>query len=100
MKKRLLLSVISILLALGLFAVQKNTQFNKNSKVTITGYVISKGNMPFIFPVIRTQDGTEYMIICKEKIKNKLLKAQGYLIKFTGKIEEEAFVLKKWKVLK
>ena len=84
----------------ALFGVQNNTQSSKNSKVVITGYVISKGNVPFVYPVIRTEDGTEYMIACKDKVKQKLLNSQGYLIKFTGKLEDDVFVLKKWKVQK
>lgn len=98
MKKKLLINLICITLALSLYAIQKNQDNRKNQNITITGYVISKGNLPFVFPVIRTEDGTEYLIICKEKTKNKLLKAQGYKIKFTGTINEEGFfVLKKWK---
>lgn len=97
MKKKLLINLLCITLALSLYAIQKNQDNRKNQNIIITGYVISKGNLPFVFPVIRTENGTEYLIICKEKTKNKLLKAQGYLIKFTGKIEDGAFVLKKWK---
>ena len=85
----------------ALFGVQKNTQDKNNSKLVITGYVVSKGNVPFVYPVIRTQDDTEYMIVCKDKVKQRLLNAQGYLIKFTGTLNEDGFfVLKKWKLLK
>ena len=100
MKKKFLIYCISLIMLSALFGVQNNTQSSKNSKVVITGYVISKGNVPFVYPVIRTEDGTEYMIACKDKVKQKLLNSQGYLIKFTGKLEDGVFVLKKWKVLK
>ena len=53
----------------ALFGVQKSTQVKNNSKVVISGYVVSKGNVPFVYPVIRTQDDTEYMIVCKDKVK-------------------------------
>lgn len=99
--KKIILLVLSIFLISSLFAVQKNEQFKVNSKIIVTGYVVSKGNVPFVYPAIRTQDGTEYMIICKDKTKEKLLDTQGYLIKFTGKINEDGFfVLKKWKKIK
>ena len=98
MKKNYLIVILSVFLISSIFGVQKNEQSKINSKVVITGYVVSKGNMPFTFPAIRAQDGTEYMIICNDKTKRKLLDAQGYLIKFTGKINEDGFfVLKKWK---
>ena len=100
MKKKFLIYFISLIMLSALFGVQNNTQSSKNSKVVITGYVISKGNVPFVYPVIRTEDGTEYMIACKDKVKQKLLNSQGYLIKFTGKLEEGVFILKKWKVQK
>ena len=101
MKKKFLICLISIIMVSALFGVQNNAQSTNNSKVVITGYVAAKGNVPFVYPAIRAQDGTEYMIVCKEKQKKKLLNAQGNLIKFTGTINEEGFfVLKKWKVLK
>lgn len=101
MKKKILICFLSLIVVSAIFGVQKNTQVKNNSKLVVTGYVISKGNVPFVYPVIRTEDGTEYMIVCKEKQKQKLLNAQGYLIKFSGTLNEEGFfVLKKWKVLK
>ena len=101
MKKKLFVYLFSILIVSALFGVQKTSQVKTNSKVVVTGYVAAKGNVPFIYPAIKTEDGTEYMIVCKDKAKQKLLNAQGQLIKFTGTINEEgAFVLKKWKVLK
>ena len=99
--KKYILVLLSLFIFSSLFAVQKTTKLNKNSKVVITGYVVSKGNVPFVYPAIRAQDGMEYMIICKDKTKQKLLNAQGSLIKFTGTLNEDGFfVLKKWKVLK
>lgn len=101
MKKKILICFISLFIVSAIFSVQKSAQVKTNSKVVITGYVVSKGNVPFVYPVIRTEDGTEYMIVCKDKQKQKLLNAQGNLIKFTGTINENGFfVLKKWKVLK
>ena len=98
MKKKYLLLILSIFLVSSLFGVQKSAQVKAGSKIIVTGYVVSKGNMPFVYPAIKAQDGTEYMIICKDKTKRKLLDAQGYLIKFTGKLNEDGFfVLKKWK---
>ena len=101
MKKRIFIIFLSIFIIPVLFGVQKTAQPAKYSKIQITGYIISKGNVPFVYPVIRTSDGTEYEIICKEKTKNKLLSEQGYLIQFSGQINEDGFfVLKRWKVMK
>ena len=101
MKKKFLVYFISLIMISALFGVQKNTQSKSNSKVVITGYVVSKGNVPFNYPAIETEDGKEYKIVCKEKVKQKLFNAQGNLIKFTGKIEEDGtFILKKWKKIK
>ena len=83
MKKKFLIYFFSLVLVSALFGVQNNTQVSKNSKVVITGYVVSKGNVPFVYPAIRTEDGTEYTIACKDRVKQKLLNSQGYLIKFT-----------------
>ena len=100
-KKTVLIYLLGILMISTLSGVQKSAQSKTNSKLVVTGYVVSKGNMPFVYPVIRTQDGTEYMIVCKDKVKQKLLNAQGNLIKFTGTLNEDGFfVLKKWKVVK
>ena len=100
MNKKYLIVILSLFIVSSLFGVQKSEQSKSNPKVVITGYVISKGNVPFGYPVIRTEKGIEYMIACKDKTKQKLLNAQGNLIKFTGTIEDGVFVLKKWKVLK
>ena len=99
-KKHLLIILISLSLVSVLSAVQKTAKSDKAAKIVVTGYVVSKGNMPFVYPVIQTEDGTEYMISCKDKVKQKLLNKQGYLIKFTGKLDNGVFVLKKYKVQK
>jgi hypothetical protein len=98
--KKWIIVLLAVLLVSPVFSVQKSTQSNKSSKLVITGYVVSKGNVPFIMPAIKTEDGTEYMISCKDKTKQKLLNSQGCLIKFTGKLENGMFVLKKWKIIK
>ena len=84
------------------FSVNKNEQSDKNTKVVLTGYIISKGNMPFPQAAIQTQDGTEYFIVCSEKVNKKLLNTQGNMVKLTGYIQNETgfFVLKKWKKVK
>ena len=100
MKKKFLIIFAGLFLVSALFGVQSD-QALKKQKLVITGYVVSKGNVPFVYPAIRAEDGTEYMIVCKEKQKQKLLNAQGTLIKFTGTLNESGlFVLKKWKVVK
>ena len=78
------------------------TKQNKNSKFILEGYVVAKGNVPFIYPVIETEDGITYRISEKTKIKTKkILNLQGNLVRFTGKIEENGnFIIKKYKVLK
>ena len=101
MKKKLFICFISFFLVSALFSVQKSVQTKNNSKVVITGYVTAKGNVPFVYPSIRSEDGKEFNLICKEKDKQKLLNAQGSLIKFTGKLDEDGtFILKKWKKVK
>ncbi|MBO4533251.1 MAG: hypothetical protein J5726_06080 [Treponema sp.] len=99
-------SFICIMLALFCismgFSVNKNEQADKNTKVVITGYIISKGNMPFPQAAIQTTDGQEYLIICNEKSNKKLLNTQGNKVKLTGYIQNDTgfFVLKKWKKVK
>lgn len=97
-KSKILICLLSVLMLSTISAATKKS----NSKVVVTGYVVSKGSMPFVYPVIRTQDdSTEYMLVCNDKTKQKLLNNQGYLIKFTGTINEDGFfVLKKWKRVK
>ena len=97
MNKKLLIVLLCLFSVSLAFGLQKNEQNKSSSKIEIIGHVVSKGNDPFIYPVIRAQDGTEYMIVCTNKTKKKLLNAQGYKIKFTGKLEDGMFVLKKWK---
>ena len=98
MNKKLLVILLCLLSVSLFFGVPKKRETKSSSKIEIIGHVVSKGNDPFAFPVIRAQDGTEYLIICSNKTKKKLLNAQGYKIKFTGTINEEGFfVLKKWK---
>ena len=95
-KTKILICILSILMLSSLFSETKT-----NSKVVVTGYVVSKGSIPFVYPAIETEDNTEYMIVCSDKTKRKLLDSQGYLIKFTGTINEDGFfVLKKWKKVK
>ena len=100
MNKKLLVILLTIFSVSMLFGVQKTAQTKSNSKTVITGYIVSKGNVPFTYPAIRTEDGTEYIITCKNSTKKKLLNAQGQLIKFTGKIDDGFFILKKWKIVK
>lgn len=100
-KKLLLILLVSMIFMLGVFAVDKAAQSKKNSTVVITGYVVSKGNMPFNFPAIKTEDGTEYLFTCTARQKKKLLKLQGRDLRFTLlQNEDGALVLKKYKVLK
>ena len=91
--------IILIIFPLTGFCVEKNAQVDKNTKVIVTGNVISKGNVPFVEPYIKTLDGKEYKIICNQKTQKKLLNAQGQKIKFTGYIQDDGkiFLLKKWK---
>jgi len=100
-KKLLLILLVSMISMLGVFAVDKSAQSKKKSTVVITGYVVSKGNMPFVFPAIKTEDGTEYLFTCTARQKKKLLKLQGRDLRFTLlQNEDGALVLKKYKVLK
>lgn len=100
-KKLLLILLVSMISMIGVFAADKAAQSKKNSTIVITGYVVSKGNMPFVFPAIQTEDGTEYLFTCTARQKKKLLKLQGRDIRFTLlQNEDGALVLKKYKVLK
>lgn len=101
MKKNYLIILLSFFLISSLFAVQKNTQFKNNPKVIVTGYVESKGNMPFAYPAIQGDDGNEYYIICSEKQKRRLLNNQGKHLRFTlVKSDEVSWIVKKYKVIK
>lgn len=101
MKKTFLLCLFGLIMLSALSGLPKKSQTKTSAKLVLTGYVAAKGNMPFIYPAIHCEDGTEYFIVCKDKVKQKLLNAQGYLIKFTGSLDTNgAFVLKKWKKVK
>ncbi len=101
MKKNYLIILLSIFLISSLFAVQKNTQFKNNSKIVVTGYVVSKGNMPFTVPAILVDDGNEYSIVCSEKQKRRLLNNQGKHLRFTlVQIDEILWTVKKFKIIK
>ncbi len=101
MKKNYLIILLSISLISSLFAVQKNVQSKNNSKIVVTGYVVSKGNMPFTVPAIQGDDGKEYYIICSEKQKRRLLNNQGKHLRFTlVQIDEILWTVKKFKIIK
>ena len=101
MKKNYLIILLSIFLISSLFGVQKNAQFKNNSKIVVTGYVVSKGNMPFTFPAILADDGNEYSIVCSEKQKRRLLNNQGKHLRFTlVQIDEVLWTVKKFKIIK
>lgn len=101
MIKKNILIILSIFLISSLFAVQKNTQFKNNPKVIVTGYVESKGNMPFSYPAIQGDDGNEYYIICSEKQKRRLMNNQGKHLRFTlVQIDEVIWTVKKFKTIK
>ena len=99
--KRNILILLSLFLCFSLFGVQKNTQSKNNSKIVVTGYVVSKGNMPFTVPAIMADDGNEYSIVCSEKQKRRLLNNQGKHLRFTlVKNDEITWTVKKFKILK
>ena len=101
MKKNYLIILLSIFLISSLFGVQKNVQSKSNSKIVVTGYVVSKGNMPFTFPAILADDGNEYSIVCSEKQKRRLLNNQGKHLRFTlVQIDEVLWTVKKFKIIK
>lgn len=100
MKRRILI-LLSLFICFSLFGVQKNTQSKNNSKIVVTGYVVSKGNMPFTYPAIKADDGNEYYIICSEKQKRRLLNSQGKHLRFTlVQIDEVIWTVKKFKTIK
>ena len=105
MNKRFALIFIMLFSGLFLFAqdntVQKSEQAVNNSKIVITGYVLSKVNVPFVFPEIQGDDGNEYSILCTEKQKRRLLNLQGKHLRFTlVKSDEVSWIVKKYKILK
>ncbi len=100
MKRRIFI-LLSLFICFSLFGVQKNTQFKNNPKVIVTGYVVSKGNMPFTYPAIKADDGNEYYLVCTEKQKRRLLNDQGKHLRFTLiKNDEITWIYKKSKVIK
>ena len=102
MKKRFIIFLaFSIFSIVGLLAADKGQQAKKNSTIVVTGYIVSKGNVPFTFPAIVTEDGDEYVFKFTDRQKKKLLKLQGKKIRFTLLVkDDEGMVLKKYKVLK
>ena len=105
MKKNLLIILLACLCLGNLFCadktVQKTAQSVNNSKITVTGYVISTGNAPFIYPAIKGDDEKYYTIICTEKQKRRLLNNQGKHLRFTlVQNDEVTWIVKKYKVIK
>lgn len=105
MKKRILIILLACLCLTNLFcadkSVKKNAQSDTNSKIVITGYVISTGNVPFVYPAIKGDDENNYVIICTEKQKRRLLDSQGKHLRFTlVKNDEVSWIVKKFKVIK
>ena len=98
-KKRIIVFLI-LILPFFAFGVQKSEQA-KNSSIIVTGYVVSKGNVPFTQAAIRGDDGNEYSLICSEKQKRRLLDLQGKHLRFTLQKNDEIFyVVKKYKIIK
>lgn len=61
--------------------------FGKSDSLnSASGIVFAEGNVPFVYPVIKTEDGKIYTVEGNKKIKEELLKTQGRKIEFTGKI--------------
>ena len=102
MKKSFICLMLALFCISMGFSVNKNEQSDKSTKVVLTGYIQSKGSMPFTQAAIKTEDGQEYLIFCNDKTTRKLLNAQGYKVKLTGYIETDTglFILKKWKKVK
>lgn len=102
MKKSFAIILFALFSFSMIFAVNKNAGADKKTKLVVTGYVISKGNMPFVEAAIKTLDGQEYILVCSQETHKKLLKAQGRKIKFTGYLAKDGqfFTLKKWKKVK
>ncbi|MBR5402302.1 MAG: hypothetical protein IK102_10910 [Treponema sp.] len=102
MKKRALI-VLAALFITSLLpaAVLNNEQSGKNSKIVVTGYIISKGNDPFPYPAIILDSGEELQFICNKKMSRQLLSSQEHHVQLTlEKTKDDTLVLKKWKKLK
>ena len=99
MKKKILFVLLLSLAAAFLFADDsKGKEVDKKSKVEVTGYIVSKGNMPFVFPAVKADDGQEYLFVCTKKQAQKLLKAQGQRLKLTfNQTPDNILVLTKYK---
>lgn len=83
------------------FSVEKSLQSDNKSKIVVTGYVISKGSMPFTQLAVISDDGLEYSIISPEKQKRRLLNLQGRHLRFTlVKNDQMNWIVKKYKVIK
>ena len=99
--KKYLIVLLSLFIVSALFGQTKKSNSNNNQKLVVTGYVVSKGNMPFVFPAIKADDGKEYLIITTEKQKRRLLDNQGKHLRFTLlQNEDSGWVVKKFKVIK
>lgn len=97
MKKRLFF--VFVIMCLSLFICYAGSTSTKTQ--TVQGCIIAKGNEPFVFPVILTDDGEQYIINTTAAKRKKLLNLQGKHIKFTGYIKDNgSFELKKYKILK
>lgn len=102
MKTKTIAAVLLILIAIpfSAFCVNKSAQSDNKSKIVVTGYVVSKGSMPFTEPAIKADDGTEYTIICTQKQRRRLLNLQGKHLRLTLiRKDELTWVVKKFKTI-
>jgi len=61
-----------------------------NSVVTVCGLVVVKGNEPFTFLGLKTENGKEYALKGKEDILDYLQNNQGVLFEITGFLEKKS----------
>lgn len=79
MKNRILL-----ILLLGLMCLS----FTPNKTITIKGRIKAKGNEPFVYPVLLTEDEKELQLESEIIDVNKLLFEQGKKLIFTGQVRK------------
>jgi len=73
------LSLIPLLIVLCLLC-----SFSKNKEVTLTGKIISYGNTPLNYPVLKTDKNKCYAIKGTSELKKEIFTSAGDTIKVTG----------------
>jgi hypothetical protein len=88
--KRSLLPIFSLFLGVSILYGCCNCSKSVSEGNTIKGILTALGNEPFVEIGIKTEDNTNYQLICSKELKTELMKQQGtwYAIQYREQITE------------